>query len=173
MFSPDIKQVVNVVTDGMPNVSCDGYGGSSSNEASGKDSAEAARNYLLTKLQMTSEKDRIDAEGIGITEANRNWLRDSIVWPQFGQIAPPFPKDYGWVRVCSNFTEFAETIGQKFEVVTQKFDFGDAPDPSYPTYLASDGARHIIPAGGGIYLGALIDDETDGLPDANAVDRQR
>jgi hypothetical protein len=46
-------------------------------------------------------------------------------------------------------------------------DFGDAPDPNYPTLLASDGARHkIVP---GILLGALIDSEADGLPDPAAL----
>jgi len=46
-------------------------------------------------------------------------------------------------------------------------DFGDAPDPLYPTLFASNGARHIVnPA---IYLGSQIDSETDGYQDANAL----
>jgi hypothetical protein len=46
-------------------------------------------------------------------------------------------------------------------------DFGDAPDPSYPTVLASNGARHyIVP---GFNLGTLIDAETNGLPNWNAT----
>ncbi|MDH7486775.1 MAG: SdrD B-like domain-containing protein [Anaerolineae bacterium] len=40
-------------------------------------------------------------------------------------------------------------------------DFGDAPDPTYPTLIASNGARHII---GNIWMGALIDAEPDGQP---------
>ena len=47
-----------------------------------------------------------------------------------------------------------------------EFDFGDAPDPAYPTLLASNGARHIISSD--IYLGALVDADTDGLPAADA-----
>ncbi len=47
-----------------------------------------------------------------------------------------------------------------------EMDFGDAPDPTYPTLLVNDGARHIIVPG--IQLGALIDAEPDGQPDANA-----
>ena len=39
-------------------------------------------------------------------------------------------------------------------------DFGDAPDPSYPTLLSSDGARHTIVEG--FHLGATITSETDG-----------
>jgi uncharacterized repeat protein (TIGR01451 family) len=45
-------------------------------------------------------------------------------------------------------------------------DYGDAPDPTYPTLDASDGARHII--GGGLYLGASVDFEADGQPTASA-----
>jgi photosystem II stability/assembly factor-like uncharacterized protein len=37
-------------------------------------------------------------------------------------------------------------------------DFGDAPDPTYPTLLASDGARHTA---GALYLGAGVDCEVD------------
>ncbi len=51
-------------------------------------------------------------------------------------------------------------------------DFGDAPDNTpigyhYPTLLSSNGARHIINPG--IHLGALIDAEPDGQPNATAT----
>jgi hypothetical protein len=45
-------------------------------------------------------------------------------------------------------------------------DFGDAPDPTYPTLLINDGARHII---AGPLLGTVIDPEPDGQPDPNAL----
>jgi len=46
-------------------------------------------------------------------------------------------------------------------------DFGDSPDPSYPTLLASNGARHItVP---GFHLGASVDAEDDGQPNAGAT----
>ncbi|MHC4474638.1 MAG: DUF7901 domain-containing protein [Planctomycetota bacterium] len=50
-------------------------------------------------------------------------------------------------------------------------DFGDAPDPCYPTLLASDGARHII---GGPYFcdsagGDSPDSEADGQPHPWAI----
>ena len=47
-------------------------------------------------------------------------------------------------------------------------DFGDAPDPTYPTLLASNGASHVI---GGPWLGDrtdVPDAELDGQPDAAA-----
>jgi len=47
-------------------------------------------------------------------------------------------------------------------------DFGDAPDPPYPTLLASGGARHVIVPG--VFLGAIIDPEPNGQPGATALD---
>jgi hypothetical protein len=44
-------------------------------------------------------------------------------------------------------------------------DFGDAPDPTFPTRLASNGARHTV---GPLMLGTKIDAEPDGQPDAAA-----
>jgi hypothetical protein len=46
----------------------------------------------------------------------------------------------------------------------QTYDFGDAPDPGYPTLLANNGARHVIKQG--FFLGNGIDDETNGQPSA-------
>jgi hypothetical protein len=45
-------------------------------------------------------------------------------------------------------------------------DWGDAPDPTYPTLAVSNGAQHTT--GGGLTLGAVIDDEADGQPTATA-----
>ncbi|MEY2409469.1 MAG: hypothetical protein QOF48_2139, partial [Verrucomicrobiota bacterium] len=46
-------------------------------------------------------------------------------------------------------------------------DFGDAPDPSYPTLKASNGARHLIVPG--VFLGAAVDLELDAHPNAAAT----
>ncbi len=46
-------------------------------------------------------------------------------------------------------------------------DFGDAPDPSYPTLLGSDGARHVIVAG--LHLGGGPDSEADGQPTSELI----
>ena len=45
-------------------------------------------------------------------------------------------------------------------------DFGDAPEPAYPTLLASNGARHVILPG--VFLGLAADAEPDGQPTAAA-----
>lgn len=47
-----------------------------------------------------------------------------------------------------------------------EMDFGDAPEPCFPTLLASDGARHLYRPG--YFLGAAIDTESDGHPDLEA-----
>ena len=41
------------------------------------------------------------------------------------------------------------------------FDYGDLPDPTYPTLRSSDGARHVI---GDLFLGHTVDADPDGLP---------
>jgi hypothetical protein len=46
-------------------------------------------------------------------------------------------------------------------------DFGDAPDPAYPTLMGSNGARHSYSLG--VYLGNFIDFESDGQPDPTAT----
>ena len=50
---------------------------------------------------------------------------------------------------------------------TEDLDWGDAPDPSYPTLSANNGASHVIVDG--MYLGAAIDKESDGQPNASAT----
>ena len=47
-------------------------------------------------------------------------------------------------------------------------DFGDASSP-YPTLLADDGARHVVPFSTPVvFLGMMVDDETNGFPSVNA-----
>jgi hypothetical protein len=48
-----------------------------------------------------------------------------------------------------------------------ELDFGDAPDPSYPTLLSSDGARSRLV--GSLRLGTSIDAEADGQQSENAT----
>jgi len=49
----------------------------------------------------------------------------------------------------------------------EELDFGDAPEPTFPTTYANNGARHIlVPT---IFLGPLIDSEVDGQPNASAT----
>jgi len=67
-----------------------------------------------------------------------------------------------------NFTYYQGAIFNMYPVSqTQSYDFGDAPDPSYPTKLASGGACHVVPANPSVFLGVLVDTEPDGQPHIN------
>ncbi len=59
--------------------------------------------------------------------------------------------------------EFNKSIDAGMYILddTGGYDFGDAPDPTYPTILASNGARHLIDQT--LYLGSTIDSEPNGL----------
>lgn len=48
-------------------------------------------------------------------------------------------------------------------------DFGDAPDPAYPTLLASNGARHQVLPAGNPTLGSVVDTELNGQPGASVT----
>ncbi len=66
--------------------------------------------------------------------------------------------------------DYTVTVSNLLGVVTSlpatlvvfEYDFGDAPDPGFPTLLANDGARHIITPG--FHLGDGVDFEADGKP---------
>jgi len=49
------------------------------------------------------------------------------------------------------------------DVVDTDVDYGDAPE-SYGTYLTDNGARHGLTGGATLYLGDLVDGESDGSP---------
>ncbi len=51
-------------------------------------------------------------------------------------------------------------------LITDPLDWGDAPDPTYPTLVGTNGAHHaVIP---GVFMGNLIDPEHDGQPTPSA-----
>jgi hypothetical protein len=83
---------------------------------------------------------------------------------------PDPAKWYDLVDKQGNITGIKIRIPQ-IVLVKCPMDFGDAPDgdfvPGYPTLLINNGARHTIVKG--ITLGALIDGEKDGQPDATAT----
>jgi len=76
------------------------------------------------------------------------------------------PSDAGTYHVIvSNILNTVTSRPTLLEV--QVLDFGDAPGPGFPTLLSANGARHrILP---GIQLGAAIDADPDGQPEAMAL----
>jgi len=80
--------------------------------------------------------------------------------------------EYDWTPLT--YPPGHESVGRAMDLslvivgTPQKdIDFGDAPDPTYPTKLASDGARHYISPN--VYLGRAVDGESDGQPNATAT----
>ncbi|HEX2253900.1 MAG TPA: IPTL-CTERM sorting domain-containing protein [Thermoanaerobaculia bacterium] len=57
---------------------------------------------------------------------------------------------------------------EDYALALQGLDFGDAPDPTYPTLLASNGARHRVLLAGNPTLGSAVDTEGNGQPTAGA-----
>lgn len=47
------------------------------------------------------------------------------------------------------------------------FDYGDAPDPTYPTLLSNNGARHVLFSD--LHLGTTVDADADGQPHASSL----
>ncbi len=79
-------------------------------------------------------------------------LRIRVIDVNCGQVSPCGASNYG---------EVEDYMVQVVQATQQGLDFGDAP-VSYQTLLANNGARHqIVPS---VYLGSLIDAETDGQP---------
>jgi len=113
------RQVINLATDGEPNVewactssTCNGYVSSlpATQDLSHRD-VTAARN-----LAVAGGLDELDGEGIGAS-LDINYMRDSIVWPQPGTIAPPFTP--GWVQSVADATAFANAMANKFQQIIQ------------------------------------------------------
>lgn len=71
-----------------------------------------------------------------------------------------------WVTNSWLMLGLSVVLGQAETQSPVAFDFGDAPDPSYPTTLKNNGARHAIL--GGFHLGASVDVEPDGKASVDA-----
>jgi uncharacterized protein YegL len=117
-FSSDQQQIIVLVTDGEAN--CEwipgGYTAQYAGGTSGKISAETAREYLLTTLDMQEDQDEFDSLAVG-SGPDIPWLNSSIVWPQPGYIAPPYTSGSGWVNHVTDWQEFAEAITELFNYI--------------------------------------------------------
>ncbi|MBI4579424.1 MAG: hypothetical protein HY718_06955 [Planctomycetes bacterium] len=95
---------------------------------------------------------------------------DDAVW---GQGVEPYPGPWGELRYPPGHRLYPQSLDLAFAIdgdlpcQEPERDWGDAPDPTYPTLAASAGANHVIVPG--MFLGATIDAETDGQPNADAT----
>ena len=119
-FSNENRQVINLVTDGMPNcIVTSGYESEyvHDNYASGKIDAKIYRNQLISNLGLTDDQDEIDIEAVeGVYGQDIEWLRDNIAYPSPGYDNWP-PKGSGWVRQISSYEEFRNTISSQFNFI--------------------------------------------------------
>ncbi|MCJ7571137.1 MAG: VWA domain-containing protein [Candidatus Thermoplasmatota archaeon] len=74
-------------------------------------SAVNASSYLINRLQMTNEGDQFDSLGVG-TSPDIYWLKNKIVWPQPGYIAPPYIA--GWVKTITTWQDFQAALHEIF-----------------------------------------------------------
>jgi uncharacterized repeat protein (TIGR01451 family) len=93
---------------------------------------------------------------------------NGVDWVQFAQTTQTYP---GSVLLGLAATAHTNMVGLYATGTFRNFmitqtDFGDAP-ALYPTLLANSGARHLIVPG--VHLGASVDGEQDGQPNATAT----
>ena len=119
-FSANKRQIVFLVTDGIPNCVWSGtdYYGNPSSESEGENDTVLAAEYLIEHLQMTEDKDQFNALAVG-NEPKISWLRGdygTIVWPEPGTIAPPYDNP-GWVTKIDSYSQFETAIKQIFRTI--------------------------------------------------------
>ena len=119
LFDPNMRQVVNLVTDGKPN--CEIISGSYDatyldDYDQGKSSTELQRSYLLDQLEFQEGQDEFDCLAIG-SGPEIDWLKENIVWPQPGHEAPPYNPGSGWVNHTLTFEDFEKAVSEMFRVI--------------------------------------------------------
>lgn len=124
-------------------------------------SPEEPQIYWL-QLQATPHD---SAAFFGWKTSTDHW-NDDAVW---GQGANPYQGPWQELRYPPMHDFAGQSIDLAFYVMTEPEpeDWGDAPDPPYPTTSASNGPSHTILPGFG--LGMSIDGEADGQPAPHAL----
>jgi hypothetical protein len=106
-FGTSDKQIINLATDGIPNEPLTLAPGTT-----GDDYDDVS---MVVGWAVAEGLDELDSEAI-TSGADVPWLRDYVVYPQPGYEAPPFAGP-GWVRYVDTFQEFADSMGEKFEII--------------------------------------------------------
>jgi uncharacterized protein YegL len=93
-------QAINMSTDGEPNE------GTPDPETGAINARNAA---------VSAGVDEIDVEAIGMGATQVTWIRENILYPQPGNIAPPFTP--GWLIDIPDFQVYASSLCEKFQIV--------------------------------------------------------
>ena len=99
-----------------------------------------------------------DADGDGLIDPGEVWTyqaRDAVQRGMQQNAVIVHARTTGGVAATS-------TTDSWYRGVDFNLDYGDAPDPMYPTHVASNGASHGIVTG--LFLGATIDQDLDAQP---------
>ncbi len=152
-YNPSNRQVINLVTDGLPNCGWnpddnDDYTGtvlgtSSSDYIQGKGFSVDARNFLINKLNLDSDQDEIDSLAVGVTNENVEWLRANIVWPEPGYDNWP-PTGSGWVHNIADFSDFSQALNEQFEILFSSIIIDAEVTNSSPIELIFEGVDSSV-----------------------------
>jgi hypothetical protein len=115
-FSEDKIQKIILVTDGKPDCFwiSGTYNGVYANYLYGKNSAEDAREYMVDKLKLDEDNyDEFNAIAVG-SDPDIEWIKNYIVWPQPGYLAPPYNQGPGLVVHVQNWDDFEAAISEMF-----------------------------------------------------------
>jgi hypothetical protein len=97
-----------------------------------------------------------------------NTAKDTLQWNDSSAWYQP---TYGWLPMA--YPDTHQNQGRLMDLAfvingsAANEDFGDAPDPPYPTVRSTGGASHTID--GKTYLGRGVDGEADGQPNSTAT----
>lgn len=116
----------------------------------------------------------LDVQAIGFgTGAEFGWKTSTDHWNDdavWGQGMEPYPGPWWELRYPPQHPYGGQSIDLAFVIAgpeMEEIDWGDAPDPAYPTLSASNGANHTISPN--VYMGAWVESDPDGQPDATAT----
>lgn len=129
------RLVINVVTDGVPD---------------SQTAAVASRNAAIN-----AGVDEINAEAVSAPQTAIDFLRDQLVYPQPGYIAPPFTNP-GFVIITDTFEDFEEAVRGKIGQIVRPKECSIDPDAA----TNSPATRHDFT----VYVS-----NTDGSPAAGEV----
>jgi PKD repeat protein len=76
---------------------------------------------------------------------------------------------YYLVTNLNPYYNFTANQGAIFYMTPVSLDYGDAPDPGYPTLSTSGGACHVVSGANALCLGVNVDAEPDGQPHVNCT----
>ena len=99
----------------------------------------------------------------------REWQKhfmDDAVWDRGSEL----PRTWNELRYPEGHPYHGlerDSIDMAFMLTFEELDWGDAPDPRYPTLLDSNGASHIIDPK--VHLGRWAEADEDGQPSAGAI----